>query len=209
MKSNTEVVGLDRPTDRDRNRSEVHRLIDACAADRRHAEQVARLALRLFDGTRVLHALAGRARRRLEYAALLHDVGWRDGRKGHHKAALRIILESPVLSFSRRERLMIGLIARYHRKAWPDLRHPHYARLPKPRQSEVAVLAALLRLADGLDRSHRRVATDLAVRVRDDRLILLANAALPPDAEHEAARGKAGLLASLLDRRVVIAWNGA
>ena len=132
----------------------VFALAAQCGYDAQHSRQVTQLALCLFDELYELHQLDGEDRFRLECAGLLHDIGTLEGWKGHHRATLRIILESPLLPLDRQERLVIGNIARYHRKSLPALTHAPFAALDLAEQDTVSRLAALLRLADGLDHDH-------------------------------------------------------
>ena len=86
----------------------VIQLAQTCDYDSSHTSQVTRLALRLFDQLQPLHNLGTQERDRLHYAGLLHDIGWIEGWREHHKVALRIILDTPMLPFSNKERLIIG-----------------------------------------------------------------------------------------------------
>ncbi|MCK9483313.1 MAG: HD domain-containing protein [Candidatus Marinimicrobia bacterium] len=127
-----------------------------------HSDQVAKLSLILFDELTALHALSTTERPLLEAAALLHDVGYaRQNNDGHHKNSLRIILEENIPGFNPEETGIVANVARYHRKSLPAERHRHYAELDPDSRSIVRKLAALLRIADGLDRSHRRLVRDI------------------------------------------------
>lgn len=136
-------------------------LARSCHFEEGHTRQVTRLALRLFDELRRLHGLGATERFWLESAALLHDIGLIEGPEGHHKTSQRLILESPLLDFSGAERQIIANVARYHRGALPAEHHRHFARLKPAARRTVCHLAALLRVADGLDVSHASVVQDL------------------------------------------------
>lgn len=120
-----------------------------------HAFQVCKLALVLFDETRALHGLGPGHRPLLEAGALLHDIGHVRGLERHHKHSRDIILETALPDFSDRERRIIACLARYHRKADPQPGHKYYRDLGPGEQSALRKLAGILRIADGLDRSHR------------------------------------------------------
>ena len=65
---------------------------------------------------------------------------------------------------------MIGLIARYHRQATPKKSHPEFAApVARPRAQVVRLLGAIVRLAEGLDRSHAQVITGLEARTHGRR----------------------------------------
>jgi exopolyphosphatase/guanosine-5'-triphosphate,3'-diphosphate pyrophosphatase len=175
-----------------------------CQFEQEHSQQVTRLALRLFDELASVHGLGSADRELLQYGGLLHDIGWIDGQKGHHKASRDMILREPMLPLEQRDRVVVALIARYHRKALPRPDHKHFASLPTQEQARVGILAGLLRVADGLDRSHGDLVTDLRCEASDSviRVVAVCN----EDAEDEiwAARKKADLLARALGRRVEV-----
>jgi exopolyphosphatase / guanosine-5'-triphosphate,3'-diphosphate pyrophosphatase len=119
-----------------------------------HPLQVTRLALELFDKTLALHRLGPAERRLLEAAALLHDTGYRKSALRHHKHSRDIILKQDLPGFSELERKQIALIARYHRGATPKPGHRFFCDLDDAAKDRVSKLAAILRVADGLDRVH-------------------------------------------------------
>ncbi|HUT34091.1 MAG TPA: HD domain-containing protein [Planctomycetota bacterium] len=129
----------------------------------RHAEQVGRLCGQLFDALRPLHGLGGPERELLLCAALLHDIGLSVAVSGHHRASLQLILQADLPALNADERLVVANVARYHRKAHPSPKHGHLAALSPAAQALVARLAAILRIADGLDRLHEDAVTDLQV----------------------------------------------
>ena len=123
--------------------------------DERHATQVASVALELFDATQRFHGLGPEDRGLLRLAALLHDVGDFINPSAHHKHTQYIIQNSDIMGLSIEDKALIGMVARYHRKSPPTIRHPEYRELPEPRRARVRWLAGLLRIADALDRGHR------------------------------------------------------
>jgi putative phosphoesterase len=150
----------------------VRNLARTCDYEVEHTNQVTRLALMLFNELQFVHRLGPGERFRLHCSGLLHDIGYVMGTKSHHKKALKIILKSDELPFTRRQRLVIGSIARYHRKAMPSTRHGHFARLDKADRVRVRVLAGILSLADALDSSHRSLVHDLRCTVTDRQIVV-------------------------------------
>lgn len=163
-------------------------LMERLGWDPPHARQVAKLALRLFDQLAPLHGLGARERTLLHAAALLHDVGWTVRRARHHKHSARLIRanRAKLAALSSPEVERVALVARYHRKAEPSERHRAFEALPVPQRSVVGRLAALLRLADVLDRDHRQAVEGLqcewnrgTVRIRlQGRLMLFPDASV-------------------------------
>jgi len=183
----------------------VLQLAESCHYAADHTHQVTRLALQLFDELQSLHRLGAEERLWLQYGALLHDIGWIEGQQAHHKTALRIILTAPGLPFDTRERYIIGSIARYHRKALPDEKHDHFAALEPADRQTVRVLAGLLRVADGLDRTHQSVVENIACEVTPERLVLRCAAkGQPAEEERQEALDKGVLLEQVFERKLVI-----
>jgi exopolyphosphatase/guanosine-5'-triphosphate,3'-diphosphate pyrophosphatase len=136
------------------------------AWDEAHCRQVTALALSLFDQTTALHGLGPAERELLEAAGLLHDVGYAVAQSSRHKHSLYLIRNAGLDGWSPRELLMMGNVARYHRKALPSQRHTDYLALEEPDRLVVRRLAALLRVAEGLDADHFQVVE--AVEVVDE-----------------------------------------
>jgi len=185
----------------------VIQLAEACAYDGAHARQVTRLALRLFDELNELHQLGARDRLRLECAALLHDIGWQSGGKGHHRASMQMILESPLLPFDDQERAVVGCIARYHRRGLPGLIHPLYAALETREQEAVSKLAALLRLAEGLDHDHKQRIKDMTCRIRPRKVVVRASAARHSLELARETLDKADLFVLVYRRKLEFNWK--
>ncbi|MEW6721069.1 MAG: Ppx/GppA phosphatase family protein [Thermodesulfobacteriota bacterium] len=142
--------------------------------DQKHAEKVAELSLHLFDATESLHGYGKRERIHLEAAALLHDIGYFIGVRGHHKHSHYIIANTEIVGLSPAERLAVAGIARYHRKAVPAASHPEFEALPKRDRDVVRSLSAMLRLAEALDREYAGAIRVLECRLQDDALLLRA-----------------------------------
>lgn len=173
-----------------------------------HTHQVTRLALRLFDELREIHHLGEEERFWLQCAGILHDIGWVEGWKGHHKTALRIIQTTQLLPFESKERLIIGSIARYHRKALPSLEHDHFAALEPPEQEKVLLLSAILRTADGLDATHQSKVRDLVAHVSKKKIVIhCAIKTLTAIEEETAATEKSDLLEKVFQRSVTFRWK--
>jgi exopolyphosphatase/pppGpp-phosphohydrolase len=171
----------------------VHQLAFTCLEDLGHTNQVTRLALMLFDELGDLHHLAETDRIWLEYGAMLHDIGWVNGQKGHHKQSLAMILESKILPFNHKEKLIIGSIARYHRKSLPAMDHDHYAELKQSDREMVSRLAALLRNADGLDYTHTNLISRIHAEIRPGKVHLFCQVSHSARIEFAQAQKKSDL----------------
>jgi putative phosphoesterase len=177
---------------------------------RTHALQVSRLALQLFDALQPLHGLTRRERAYLGTSALLHDIGWVQGRAGHHKISRDLILKDRRLPLEESERLLVALMCRYHRRAVPRDRHKFYSRLTVYDRETLGILSALLRIADGLDHSHRSLVKEACAEIRPGQIIILLTpkARVDIDMEIKAARKKSDLLSAITGLEIKFARAG-
>lgn len=175
--------------------------------DGAHARNVANLALRLFDQLAGLHRLAPGDRDLLEAAALLHGVGRSVSYVAMHRHSYYIIRNAELTGFTQDEIALIANVARYHRRGEPSPRHENFAPLSAEERNTVRWLAAILRVADGLDRHGDGRVRDVAVSLRDGEigLALAASGATDLDLEVWASGRKAGLLGEMVGRRIVYA----
>jgi putative phosphoesterase len=180
-----------------------------CRYEADHTHQVTRLALDLFDALRPVHALGLADRYLLQCGAMLHDIGWSAGGKAHHRAAQRLIQRATHLPFTPRERMLVGLLARYHRKELPVPDDPGYADLSSANRRRVRILAGILRVADGLDRSHAALVQGLVCRISPRRIRIDCRTAGPAAAEAAAAMLKGTLFEQAFARGLIIRMSGA
>ena len=172
--------------------------------EKKHAQQVARLSLKFFDELIDLHKLGAVERFWLHAAALLHDIGWIGGREEHHKCSRDMILQSDVLPFCPEEKVIIALVARYHRKALPDKDHRYYGTLDEIKKSVIDRLAALLRIADGLDRQHIAAVENVRCEVADTTVKILISGKLFDQGEAKAAKKKSDLFERIFAKTVTL-----
>jgi exopolyphosphatase/guanosine-5'-triphosphate,3'-diphosphate pyrophosphatase len=188
----------------DVRRRSVIELAERCGYWAAHAQQVTRLALQLFDATRDLHKLGAREREWLEFGALLHDIGIHISYEGHHKHAYYLVKHGGLRGFEPEEITIIGLIARYHRQGTPKKSHPGFADLPRARRETVHVLGALVRIAEGLDRSHAQVVERVNVAANRKRLRLRLRVSGDAELELWAAHRHTAPLAELFGKAITV-----
>ncbi len=181
---------------------------ERCQSDRRHVEHVRHLALLLYDQLGQELGCTPAERALLEAAALLHDVGQLVSYRRHHQHSYRLIMHAERLGLAARDRALVALVSRYHRRTGPRRKHPEFAALSPADQQIVRRVSALLRVADGLDRGHTASVESLQTRLTADALTIsivprLVGADL--GLECWGASRKADVLAKLLERDVVIA----
>ena len=185
------------PIDDLRLRSVVQ-LLTKFKANGTHARHVAKLALALWDGFRDAHRLPAETRELLQYAALLHDVGAAVGFDGHAEHSAYVIRNGNLRGLSALEVQLVANVARYHGKARPRKRDRAYAELPKPMRRAVRWLAAMLRVAEGLDRSHYQLIKGVRVARRGDRYAILVSARRDAQLELWAARRRSEWIGELI-----------
>jgi len=145
--------------------------------DSRHADQVARLALSLFDQLRPLHEMGAEMRLILEMGALLHDIGHFVHRKAHHRHGEYLVRwgEIPGLGGWRRE--MVAAVVRYHNcKSEPQLGHASYAALDNEKRRQLRLLTSFLRIAEKLESEHAQKISGVDVQIAGRRAIFLIGA---------------------------------
>jgi exopolyphosphatase/pppGpp-phosphohydrolase len=180
----------------------VQHFAQRCDYEIQHSEQVMQLAGRLFDLLEPVHGISADQKRLLTAAALLHDIGWSQGQKEHHKAAMDMILSDKTMPLEPQDRNLIALIARYHRKALPQESHPVYGQLPAQQRRMVGVLGGILRLADGLDRSHTSAVQRLEVEIHSDFISVLCYGTQSIGQEIQWGQKKADLLEQSIKAKI-------
>ncbi len=194
---------------RDPRRRSVFELGRRCNFDEKHGLQVTRLALSLFDQLKPLHDQGPRERELLEFASILHDIGWHIGHSGHHKHSLYLIKNGDLEGFSPRELDVIANIARYHRKSLPKKSHDDYTLLDAGDRDLVWKLASLLRIADGLDRGHYGNVAALKTITRRDGVSIRIFTQSDPELELWAGSHKTDMFELTFDRPVTLSARPA
>ena len=138
----------------DIRRSSVLHIAEMYHYEKTHGQHVASLALALFDQTKRIHKLTALEREYLEAAAILHEIGFYVSHALHHRHSYYLIRNADLLGFTENEKEIIANIARYHRKSHPKIKHEGFNMLSEEDRQTVIRLSAILRVADGLDRSH-------------------------------------------------------
>jgi exopolyphosphatase/guanosine-5'-triphosphate,3'-diphosphate pyrophosphatase len=172
----------------DLRRRQVLQLAERAQSVLRHNLQTARLAVRLFDVTASLHSFGGREREWLEYAALLHDIGYSIHYRNHHKHTFYLIANASLDGFDQPEIEIIAHVARYHRGAAPKSQHAAFAALKPWQQRTIRRLAVLLRIADALDRTHASRVEEIYGALRNGRVRIEVVSPYEVEIELEAAR---------------------
>lgn len=169
--------------------------------DPRHATHVAALSLQMFDGLAAagLHQMDGTDRELLWAACMLHDIGTAIDYDDHHRHSHYLILNAGLPGFSPRELVLVGLVARYHRKGEPSVAGMGDLAEDGDEQ-RLAVLCGIIRLAEQFERSHDGAVRCVEVTVRDGTVALRTRTDRKgdPTVPVWAARRNASLLAGAI-----------
>ncbi|MEW6152763.1 MAG: Ppx/GppA phosphatase family protein [Actinomycetota bacterium] len=185
-------------------RASVLELARRCNWDEVHSRQVARLAVDLFDQTLALHGLGPADREVLEHAGLLHDIGAHVSNESHHKHTAYLIQHGRLRGFSPEEVAALAALGRFHRGSDPRVSREPLASLSPEWQQTVPKLAALLRLADGLDRSRSGGVEVVRADLNGSRVKLSVESSADVDVDIWGARRKRELFEKLFDRRLEV-----
>jgi len=186
----------------------VERFAAACSGEQEHGRQTARLAGRIYSQMIEPFKLDPADQPLLEAAGRLQDVGYLINYDQHHKHSYHLILHSGLAGFQPRELELIANVARYHRGAKPKKKHANFHQLSAEDQARVRRLAAILRLAGGLDRSHTGQVRDVELKRDGDCVEFVVTAPENPEVDLWGARRRAKMFEKVFDTSLDIRWNG-
>jgi exopolyphosphatase/guanosine-5'-triphosphate,3'-diphosphate pyrophosphatase len=172
--------------------------------DRKHAQHVAAMAQQLFRELQPMHALDTKYELVLRVAAILHEVGMFISPREHHKHSLYVLLNTEIFGLSSSERMMVALLARYHRRYNPDASHPHFSDLTREQRLVIFKLAALLRIADALDRSHAQRIRTIQLRPEAGRLVIVTPGVEDTTVEQLAINSKCDLFREIYGYEIIL-----
>jgi exopolyphosphatase/guanosine-5'-triphosphate,3'-diphosphate pyrophosphatase len=196
---------VDDPAHRD---AAIERLAAACSGELEHGRTVALLAGRIFDQLAAPLELVAGDRLLLECAARLQDVGYVINYDQHHKHSYHLIRNSRLPGIRAHDLELIANVARYHRGAHPKRKHENLARLTPEDQSRVQRMAAILRLAGGLDRSRSQQVRDVRVQSEHDRVFIDVVADQEPLVDIWGAERRTDLFEKVFNLPITIQWAG-
>jgi exopolyphosphatase / guanosine-5'-triphosphate,3'-diphosphate pyrophosphatase len=187
---------------------QIDRFADACGVDRAHSKQIAKLAGEIYAGLCEMYDLPIGDQRLLEAAARMQDVGYLISYEGHHKHSYHLILHSRLEAFTPEELEIIANVARYHRGSDPKKKHESFAGLDQNDRLRVRRMAAVLRVAGGLDRSHNQTIRLVKVACAPGQVELTVSADEYPEVDLWACRRRAGMFEKVFDAELTVQWAG-
>ncbi|GHV72336.1 exopolyphosphatase [Spirochaetia bacterium] len=172
--------------------------------DEAHHRQVADFCLLLFDALYQEHGMNRRERMMLEVAAVLHDIGMFIRSSGHHKHGQYIVSHSEIFGLHREELDVIANVVRYHRSDPPVETDIGYISLPPENRILVLKMAAILRVADALDRGHSRQIKNFSIERKSETVILHSGGNHDLSLELFGLEEKADLFQDVFGYRVIL-----
>lgn len=151
----------------------VLRLAERCSVDLVHSNHVAFLSRKILTLVSRRFEVDASLGRLLEAAALLANVGNAVSYSKHHLHSYYIIRNADLMGFTDEEIEVIALTARYHRKGAPKASHSEFAKMSEDRQHDIELMAGIIRIATGLDRSHDQSVADISMTLRNDNMTLV------------------------------------
>ncbi len=183
-------------------RSAVEEFAKNCGVDLTHARQVARIAGSLWKQLAEPLGLKPEDGELIESAGLVANVGYLINFEGHHKHSYHLILNSELPGFEQRQLQLLANVARYHRGAPPKQKHDEYAALSAGDKRRVASLAAILRLALALDRTHQQHVEEVRATLDGERVRITIKAHGDAEVDLWAAQRKVELFEKVFGRTV-------
>jgi exopolyphosphatase/guanosine-5'-triphosphate,3'-diphosphate pyrophosphatase len=172
--------------------------------DHPHAAHVGLFAQKIFHELQPLHGLDAKHLLLMRVAAILHEVGMFVSAREHHKHSLYLILNTEVFGLSLKDRTLVALLARYIRRYNPDPSHPHFSDLSREERMTVIKLAAILRIADALDRSHSQRIKDIRLKREGDVFHIEATGVNDTTVEQLAVNSKSDIFQEIYGCEVVV-----
>lgn len=158
-----EGLGLKVPVGEAVWRRSVDALRDRFLPDDPHPEHVEELVGQLWLQLEPLHRLPGEDLRVVTAGALLHDIGRALSFDGHHKHSAYLVEHAGLRGLEPDELAAVLALVVSHRGGPPKRRYPPFASLPSRYRDRVLRMAALLQLADALDRPRDGAVREVVV----------------------------------------------
>ncbi len=177
-------------------------IADKYCVDAQHAHHVAALADRLFEALLPEHGLSPRHRLLLRVAGILHEVGGFVSPRSHHKHSYYLVANSEIFGLAREEIILVAHVARYHRRSGPKTSHLEYISLPRTDRMAVSKLAAILRVADALERGHAQQVREFWTERAGDEFIIYVPGVADLTLERRALASKGDLFEEIYGLRV-------
>ena len=185
----------------------VLKLARACRFEEEHARHVAKLALRLFDSSKIcgLHSMNKSFRDLLYYASLLHDIGIFISFSMHDAHGKYLITHHSLLGFTDGEiSLMSGLVAAHRLKANKNV--VEFDSFDMEIKQDAEKLSIMLKIAEALEKSHGRHVDNAVFIEEKGKIKLLVTHNFPCPLEQEKMEQGKKIIKRLTGKDTNIEW---
>ncbi|MDR0313021.1 MAG: HD domain-containing protein, partial [Treponema sp.] len=172
--------------------------------DEAHSRHVANLSMVLFDSLMKEHGMNRRERMMLEVAALLHDIGTFIRDSNHQVHGQYIVSNSEVFGLHREELDIIAGVIRYHRKDPPSSGDINFISLPREDRILMLKMAAIVRVADALDKGHSQQIKNIVMERKNETMIIHSGGHRDLSLELSGLEEKADLFQDVFGYKVVL-----
>ena len=162
------------------------------------AQSLDLIAMKLFDATKKIHGLGKRERLLLRLACILHDCGKYVSMANVSECSYNIIMRTEIIGISHIEREIVARVVLYNHSEFVYYEQQDDASdLDREAYLTITKLTAILRLANGLDRTHKNKLDDMRVSVREDQLVISARSGVDLTLEKALFQTRAGFFAEV------------
>lgn len=189
-------------------RSSVHQIAKRYRCNKEHNYNVTAIACQIFDKTKKIHGLSGKARLQLEIAARLHDCGKFINMNGASANSYSIIMSTEIMGLSHKEREEIANVVKYNSVDLPDYREIH-SLLGDADYMKIVKLVAILKVANAMDRSHKQKASAYQIVVKNKELIITIDTLYDLALERGLFDDKADFFSKVYGVKPVLKQKGA
>ena len=139
---------------------------------KKRGETPEKIALTIFDSMKKVHGLGQRDRLLLRLATLLHDCGKYISMTNLGECSYSIIMATEIIGLSHMEREIVANVVKFNHEEFEYYDVSKASTLDQESYLRIAKLTAILRVANGLDRSHKQKFKDVKTILKDDVLTI-------------------------------------
>ena len=141
---------------------------------RSRRETLQKLALTIFDSTKNLHGLGERERLLLQIATILHDCGKYISLVYLGDCSYNIIMSTEIIGLSHVEGAIVANVVRFNHESFEyySSGSRFFDGLSREDYLRIANLTAIIRVANGLDRTHKQKFKDVTVELKERELVI-------------------------------------